>query len=59
MHIILQSTQNEKTAYFFGFVLGDGCLYHKPNRNAYQISIQVNERDKNVLEMWLFLIKVE
>lgn len=36
-------------SYFYGFVLGDGCLTQNAKRNMYQISIQVKSSDDIIL----------
>jgi len=43
-------SETEKSAYFFGFMLGDGCLYINKERNMYEFTICLSKKDKHVLE---------
>jgi hypothetical protein len=52
---------NKRTAYFFGFVLGDGsyCLKGKVPNNVPNISISVHQNDIAVLEMFCNWISMD
>lgn len=44
--------ESPKSAYLFGFALGDGCLIQNKQRNQYQLSFQVDNKDEYILEQF-------
>jgi len=44
--------ENYKTAYFFGFVLGDGCLIQNTINHAYRLCIGIQKSDECILQQF-------
>lgn len=51
-HSFFLNEKDIKTAYFYGFVLGDGCLQQSEKLSSYMISIQLHKKDVNILKMF-------
>lgn len=49
-HSYFKDINSEEKAYWLGFIMADGCVYEGSDKSSYRLQINLQARDKNVLE---------